>query len=665
MKHTLSKGVTFPSLLFIIGVCLIAALFPSLMDDLLEVVKNFIFVNLNWIYIWVVTLVVIFLLYLMFSRYGNIRLGRNDSRPEYSFFSWISMLFAAGMGIGLMYFSVAEPIQHYSNEIFQGTEQISRAKNAQLYTFFHWGIHAWAIYGIVGLSLAYFSYRYRLPLSLRSCLYPLLKEKINGRWGNAIDVFALCSTFFGITTTLGFGVVQINSGLKILGIVPENSFIYQIIIVAVLVSISIFSAVSGLDKGVRILSNINISAALVLLLFILFAGPTVYIIGSFTEGIGNYFSNFFNLTFGTHVYEEKTLPWFYNWTILYWAWWISWSPYVGLFIAKISRGRTIREFIAAVLVLPTVFNFIWMSVFGNSAIWIDKNKVAGALSALANDPDVLMFRFLENFPFSGFASLLVIFIIIIFFVTSADSGIFVMNGIATRNAKVSPKWQSVGWGILLAVLALMVLNAGGLGALQSMTLITALPFSVIMVLFMVSLAKALKIDMEYYDREFSVSTVPWSGEFWKDRLKGIVSSDDKASVQDFINTVVREAFEELKEEFKNNNIKAELIQYEDPLRIEIIIRYDVVNNFIYGVRLQSRFVSDFVVIEENLPEYDASSNFYPESYFGDGREGYDVRLFTRNELISDVLKHFERFVEIISEKRNEMFVSSDTNQERI
>ncbi len=215
------------------------------------------------------------------------------------------------------------------------------------------------------------------------------------------------------------------------------------------------------------------------------------------------------------------------------------------------------------------------------------------------------------------------------------------------------------------MLALMVLNAGGLGALQSMTLITALPFSVIMVLFMVSLAKALKIDMEYYDREFSVSTVPWSGEFWKDRLKGIVSSDDKASVQDFINTVVREAFEELKEEFKNNNIKAELIQYEDPLRIEIIIRYDVVNNFIYGVRLQSRFVSDFVIIEENLPEYDASNNFYPESYFGDGREGYDVRLFTRNELISDVLKHFERFVEIISEQRNEMFVSSDTNQERL
>lgn len=665
MKHTLSKGVTFPSLFFIVGICLLSAFFPSLTEDLLEVIQRFIFVNLNWIYIWVVTIVVIFLLVLMFTRYGNIRLGRNDSRPEYSFFSWISMLFAAGMGIGLMYFSVSEPISHYSNGVFQGAGEISRAKNAQLYTFFHWGIHAWAIYGIVGLSLAYFSYRYRLPLSLRSCLYPLLKEKINGRWGNVIDVFALCSTFFGITTTLGFGVVQINSGLKILGFVSQNSFTWQIVIVAVLVSISIYSAVSGLDKGVRILSNINISAAIVLLLFILFAGPTVFIIGSFTEGIGNYLSSFFSLTFGTHVYERDTLPWFYNWTILYWAWWISWSPYVGLFIAKISKGRTIREFIAAVLILPTAFNFIWMSVFGGSAIWIDKNSASRALSALAGDPDVLMFRFLEYFPFSGFASLLVIAIIIIFFVTSADSGIFVMNGIATRNAKVSPKWQLVSWGVLLAVLALMLLNAGGLKALQSITLITALPFSIIMLFFMASLVKALTIDLEYYEREFSVSTVPWSGEFWKDRLKGIVASGDRVSTQDFIANVARPAFKELKEEFTTNGIQSELHEFEDPMRLEIVIRYGVMNNFIYGVRLQSRSVPDYLVTEENLPDYAATDNFYPESYFGDAREGYDVRLFNQNELISDVLKHFDRFIEIASEHRNSMFISSNANQRMV
>lgn len=662
IKHTFSAGVTVPSLIFIIGVCVLSAVFPQLTENLLDSIKGYIFINLNWIYVWSVTIFVIFLIYLMFSRYGNIRLGRNDSRPEYSFFSWISMLFAAGMGIGLMYFSVAEPIQHYSNEIFEGGHHINRAKNAQLYTFFHWGIHAWAIYGIVGLSLAYFSYRYRLPLSLRSCLYPILKDKINGRWGNAIDVFALCSTFFGITTTLGFGVVQINSGLKILNIVPETSFGYQVIIVCVLVSISIFSAVSGVDKGVRILSNINILAAITLMLFVLFMGPTVYIIGSFTEGLGNYFNNFFNLTFGTHVYEEETLPWFYKWTILYWAWWISWSPYVGLFIAKISKGRTIREFIAAVLILPTIFNFIWMSVFGSSAIWFDKNTAEGALSALSGNPDVLMFRFLDYLPLSGLVSVMVILIIIIFFVTSADSGIFVMNGIATRNAKISPKWQTVGWGILLAALALMVLNAGGLNALQSMTLITALPFSLIIILFIVSLAKALIIDKDYYDREFSATTVPWSGEFWKERLRRIVSFNDRISIDNFIDDTVKDALEELEKEFADHGIEAKVNYFTDPKKIEIEIQYDVVNNFVYGVKTQSRSVSEYLVKEGNLPDYEHNNTFYPESYFGDAREGYDVRLFTKNELISDVLKHYERFIEIISEHKNAIFISSDANQ---
>lgn len=411
-------------------------MFPVEIKAVLDEIKNFIFVNLNWVYVWCVTVFVIFLVFLMFSKYGKIRLGTNDSRPEHSFFSWISMLFAAGMGIGLMYFSVAEPMQHYATDAFSESQVISRAKNAQLYTFFHWGIHAWAIYGLVGLCLAYFTYRYRLPLSLRSCLYPLLKDRIKGKWGNVIDIFALCSTFFGITTTLGFGVVQINSGLETVKILPQTGFIYQILIVVVLVSFAVLSAVSGVNKGIKILSNINVVAVIILLLFVLILGPTVYLIGSFTNGLGNYINNFFDLTFNTHVYEDKTLPWFYNWTILYWAWWISWSPFVGLFIAKISKGRSIREFIAAVLIIPTLFNFIWMSVFGNSAIWIDFNIANGALSALVSDPDALMFRFLEYLPLSNILAFTVISIIMIFFVTSADSGMLVMDSISSKNSRI-------------------------------------------------------------------------------------------------------------------------------------------------------------------------------------------------------------------------------------
>jgi len=598
----------------------------------------------------------------MFSKFGNIKLGSNDSKPEYTFFSWISMLFAAGMGIGLMYFSVAEPMQHFSTEAFAGNHYINRAKNAQLYTFFHWGIHAWAIYGVVGLALSYFAYRYRLPLSLRSCFYPLLKNKINGKWGNAIDVFALCSTFFGITTTLGFGVVQVNAGLQTLGLVPDNNFTYQIMIVGVLTLLSVLSATSGVDKGVKILSNINILTVIILLLFVLFLGPTVYLIGSFTEGIGNYVNNFFSLTFDTHVYDEATLPWFYNWTILYWAWWISWSPYVGLFIAKISKGRTIREFIAAVLIIPTIFNFIWMSVFGNSAMWFDINIAKGALSSLADNPDALMFRFLDYMPLSEIVSYLVILIIIIFFVTSADSGIFVMNSIATKNAPKSPKWQMVFWGALLAILALMLLNTGGLQALQTMTLITALPFSIIMLLFCVSLVKALTIDRSYYERDFSVSTVPWSGEFWKDRLQQIVSFKSRESVDEFMRSTVKAAFEDLQAEFKENGIESKIHELDKPNRIAIEIRHDLINNFIYGVKNQFKVVSDYVVEEENLPDLADKKTYFPKSYFGDAREGYDIQYFTKNELISDVLKHYERFLEIISEEKNEMFISSNANK---
>jgi choline/glycine/proline betaine transport protein len=661
IKSTMNKGITIPSLVFITSVSLLAAIFPAKTNTLLNGIKQFIFVNLNWVYVWAVTIFVVFLVYLMLSKYGNIKLGRNDSQPEYSFFSWISMLFAAGMGIGLMYFSVAEPMQHYSNEIFAGETVVRRAKNAQLYTFFHWGIHAWAIYGVVGLTLAYFAYRYRLPLSLRSCLYPLLKDKINGRWGNLIDIFALCSTFFGITTTLGFGVVQINSGLQVLNIVPETNFTWQVAIVGVLVGLSIISAVTGLDKGVRILSNINIVSVIALLVFVLFLGPTVYLIGSFTEGLGHYINSFFDLTFSTHVYDKESLPWFYDWTILYWAWWISWSPYVGLFIARISKGRTIKEFIGAVLILPTLFNFIWMSVFGNSAIWFDANVAGGALSQLANNADALMFKFFEFLPFKTILSFLVIAIIMIFFVTSADSGMYVMNSIATQNAKQSPKWQTVSWGVLLAVLALVLLNAGGLGALQSMTLITALPFSLIVLLFIISLTKALAIDKTYYDREYSISTLPWSGKYWKERLGSIVKFDDKTSVDKYINEVVKIAFEQIKEELSRHSVAAEVRIFEDPKQIEIRIEYDKVNDFVYGVKNQSRTISEFFTREQNLPSPEDQLAHFPESYFGDRRPGYDVRLFTKEELISDVLKHFERFVEIVAEQRNEMFVSRNTD----
>ena len=340
-KSTFIKAVVLPSLIFIIGVSIFSVVFPSMATTALDSAQNFIFTNLNWVYVLTVTVFIIFLVFLGLSKYGKIRLGADNEKPEYSFFSWISMLFAAGMGIGLMYFGVAEPMAHYTEPslVELGLSQAQLAKDAQLYTFFHWGVHIWAIYGLVGLSLAYFAYRYKLPLSLRSCFYPLLKDRVNGKFGNIIDVFALCSTFFGLTTTLGFGVVQLSAGLKSLGVIPSSSFGYQIIIVAVVMLIAIISASTGLSKGVKNLSRLNIIIVVLLMLFILILGPTVYLLGSFSEGLGYYMNNFLDLTFKTYSFEPGRQAWYHGWTIVYWAWWISWAPYVGLFIAQISKGR--------------------------------------------------------------------------------------------------------------------------------------------------------------------------------------------------------------------------------------------------------------------------------------------------------------------------------------
>jgi choline/glycine/proline betaine transport protein len=652
---TFKKGIVVPSVVFILLVTFLSSFFPELTGKSLELIQQWIFTNLNWVYVWSVTLFVFFLLGLVFSKYGSIKLGDDNSVPEYSFFSWVSMLFAAGMGIGLMYFSVSEPVSHFSDEAFSELSAVQRTKNAQLYTFFHWGIHAWAIYATVGLSLAYFAYRYKLPLSLRSCFYPIIKNKIDGVAGNAIDTFALCSTFFGITTTLGFGVVQLNAGLVEIGLLHDKGFGYQIAIVTIIMAIAILSATSGVDKGVKYLSQLNIICAVALMFFILASGPTVFLLGSFSEGIGYYLTQFLNLTFDTHAYEPASQPWFFRWTIVYWAWWISWSPFVGLFIAKISRGRTIREFIGAVLLIPTLFNFLWMTVFGNSATWLDQTVAAGALGALADKPDAMLFKFLAYFPAVSVSSTLATGLIFIFFVTSADSGIFVMNSIASNNATKSPKWQLVFWGVLLALVALVLLNAGGLQSLQTMTLITALPFSIIMLLFCYSLVRGLIVDNHYYTKDFSVAASNWSGEFWKERLQRILSSKSQESVNAFMQQTVQPVLRELAEAFVSKGTTATVQSTDNPISVALTIKHELIEDFVYGVQPQSKTISSFVVNEDNVPDVTGNKRYIPRTYFADNRPGYSIEYFTQNEVIADVLKQYERFLELSSEVNNEIF----------
>lgn len=659
-RTTFTKGVALPGLIIIICISLFCGIFPKQAENILDTIKNYIFLNLSWVYVVSVSIFVIFLIIIAISSFGKIKLGADDSEPKYSFYSWIAMLFAAGMGIGLMYFGVSESLSHYSdpNTFIQG--DVMRAKNAQMYTFFHWGIHAWSVYAVVGLVLAYFAYRYKLPLAIRSGFYPLLKDKIYGPVGNIIDVFGLCSTFFGIATTLGFGVMQLNGGLQALGIVDSMDFKLQIVIVVVVMSISVMSALSGLDKGVKFLSELNLIAAVVLMIFVLIVGPTIYILGTFSEGIGYYISNFMNLTFNTYTYEAESQSWFSKWTILYWAWWISWAPYVGLFIARISKGRTIREFILAVLLVPSCFNLLWMTIFGNTAVWIEKFKAPGILSSYLESPDVLLFKFFEFFPFSSILSIMALIIIAIFFVASADSGIYIMNSIASKDVRRIPKWQNIFWGILLVVLSLALLRTGGLGSLQTMTLISALPFALVMVLMCYSLMKALKVDNQFHKSKFSHGSLSWDGKHWKKRLQKILSFSNKDDIKNFLSNNVLEAFEDLSAELANNNIEAKIYKREKPnWSVELVIKHDKIRDFKYGVAAEAQTLSDFMINEENTPDVDNSTSYLPITYFSDGRVGNDIQYMTKDEIIADILREYDRFINIISNDDNALLFKVD------
>ena len=652
---TFTKSVALPGLLVIIAVSFYCLFFPLEAQTLLNSIKSYFFKNLSWTYVLIVTMFILFLIILALSKLGNIRLGSDNSRPKYSFFSWISMLFAAGMGIGLMYFGVGETMAHYAQPAIQDTAL--RAKEAQLYTFFHWGVHAWAIYATMGLILAYFAYRYKLPLAIRSGLYPILKDNINGPIGHIVDTFALCSTFFGIATTLGFGVVQLNAGLKSIGLVPEISFTFQAIIVVVVMSIAIISALTGVDKGVKRLSELNMSLAIILMFFVLVIGPSIYILSTFSEGIGYYISNFTNLTFNTFAYQSEAQEWFSGWTIMYWAWWISWAPFVGLFIARISKGRTIREFIVGVLLVPSLFNFLWMTVFGSSAVWMDKHQAAGELSAISDNIDVLLFRFFDYLPFTVFLNVIVILMITVFFVTSADSGILVMNSIASGDKKNPPKWQNVFWGVLLIFLSLALLRSGGLDSLQTMTLISALPFGLIMIVLCFCLWKALQIDHLFHNTRLPYASIAWDGTHWKERLKRILSFYKKKDVRLFINETVRPAFEELKEEFSKSDIYCQIVEGENTkLSIELFIKHTKLRNFRYGVMAESQILSEYIIEDDNTPNIDIEESFTPVTYYNDGRKGHDVQYMTKEELIVDVLREYERFISLISDDKNELLV---------
>ena len=653
-------GATLFFVVLLVAMILIA---PEQTQTLLNAAKSGIFSNFSWFYVLAFSVFLGFLVILSVSSLGNIKLGNDEEEPEFGFLSWLAMLFAAGMGVGLMFFGVAEPLTHYLSDITTGSAE-HKQQEALLHTLFHWGIHAWAVYGTIALALAYFGFRYKLPLALRSCFYPLLKERINGKLGDLIDIMALLATLFGVITTLGFGASQLGAGLHQLGWISENSFSLQMVVIAVVMSLATFSAISGVGKGVKILSELNLTLAFCLLIFVLVAGPTLYLLSAFSDNIGTYLSNLVQLSFKTYVYEQEHTGWFSGWTILYWAWWCSWAPFVGLFIARISKGRTIREFIFGVLVIPSMFGILWFTVFGNTAIWLNDGEAAGTLGQMISSPETLLFKFLDYLPLSGVTGLVSLVVISLFFITSADSGIYVLNNIASRDKSLAaPRWQAVMWGVLMSVVAIVLMQSGGLANLQAMTLLVALPFAMLMLLMCFSLWKGLSADKKYFDTKVNPTSIFWTGDKWKERLEQMMNQTQEKDILRFLKHTVLPAMRELRQELISKyelSVQINTLFDQDEPAVELVIQKDLMRDFMYGVKSIGREVSEQLINDDNLPHIQHSMTYEPYTYFFDGRVGYDVQYMDKDELIADMLKHYEHYLSLLDDVGQELMAHEQT-----
>lgn len=473
------------------AIVLIGMFAPSFLGTITASIQSYITDYFGWYYLIVVTCFLLVCFYLFLTPVGRIKLGKNDDKPDFSRGSWLAMLYSAGMGIGLVFYGAAEPISHFA--INSPTNQEGTAqgiKDALRFTFFHWGFHAWAVYAIVGLVIGYFMFRKKEPAVISATLKPVLGDKVYGKTGTIINVLAILSTVFGVATTLGFGALQINGGLSYLFDIPV-SFSIQLVIILIVSVLFILSAVSGLGKGIKILSNTNMVLAFSLLLLVFFIGPSLSNLNLLTDSIGSYLHNLPRMSFRMAPLNPEGRQWINDWTIFYWAWWIAWSPFVGLFIARISKGRTIREFVLNVLLVPSIMSFIWFTIFGGTAIQVETEGTSVSKLNL----EQMLFGVFDQLPLGTVMSFIAILIVIIFFITSADSGTFVLGMMSTNGLQNPPNQVKVIWGVMLSAIALVLLNSGGLVGLQNAMIIAALPFSIIMILMTISLFISLNKEV--------------------------------------------------------------------------------------------------------------------------------------------------------------------------
>ncbi|MET4694059.1 BCCT family transporter [Endozoicomonas lisbonensis] len=645
IQHTLNPPVFFGSAALIFVLVVYAVTFPTHAGELFSQIQASISNNVSWFYVLVVALILLCVTFLGISRYGEIKLGPDHAEPDFSFGSWFAMLFSAGMGIGLMFFGVSEPVIHFINPPVGDAGSLETAKQAMNLTFFHWGLHAWAIYAIVALILAFFGYRHELPLTMRSALYPIIGDKIYGPIGDAIDIFAILGTVFGVATSLGLGVMQVNSGLNYLFDLPVSPTV-QVVLIISITALATLSVATGLEKGIRLLSEANLLLALTLVVLIITLGPTVLLLQMFVQNTGGYLSGIVDKTFNLYAYEGN--DWIGGWTLFYWAFWLSWSPFVGMFIARISKGRTIREFVTGVLFVPTGLTFLWMTVFGNTAIHAIMNDTAGQLATVVQeDASLALFTFLEMFPFSEVLSFIGILMVVIFFVTSSDSSAMVIDILASNGNDHPPMWQRVFWSVLIGAVAMALMLAGGLQALQAATIASALPFSMILMMATYGLLRALAIDAAKKESLSQTNLAPVMSQksvSWQTRINNLVHFPRRAHVNRFNENVVIPAMEAVAGELTSQGINTSVELAQETSAPTLNILHGEETDFSYQVLPRAYLQPSFVLDEEDEEE---RKYFRAEVFLREGGQDYDIMGWSKEQVIADIVSQYEKHLHFL------------------
>ncbi|MHA7303988.1 choline BCCT transporter BetT [Arthrobacter sp. TMN-49] len=650
-RNRINKVVFFGAAGGVLAIALWAIIDQDGADLVISNVVSWVGSTFGWFYSLVVVLVLAFVIAVACNKVGKTRLGPDHSRPTFNLFTWTAMLFAAGIGIDLMFFSVSEPVAQYLAPPSGDGSNVEAARQAMAWTLFHYGILGWGLYALVGLALAYFAYRHNLPLSIRSALYPIVGKRIHGGLGDAVDIAAVLGTIFGIATSLGIGVAQLNFGLNYMFGIPENTSV-QIALIAVAVIMATVSVLTGVEKGIRRLSELNVILCIVLMLFVLFAGKTRYLLDGIILNIGDTISRFPGMALDTFAYDRPD-AWLNSWTLFFWAWWIAWAPFVGLFLARISRGRTIRQFVGGVLVVPFVFILLWISIFGNTALDLVRSGNSAFGEMAMSNPERGFYLMLDQYPGATLTAAVATFTGLLFYVTSADSGALVMANFTSRlndPGADAAKWVRLFWSLATGLLTLSMLLVGGVATLQNATVIMGLPFSVVLLFIMLGLYKALRVENalagSYRDGLHGVLSSRAEGtghdsrRGWKQRLASAVNYPGKRQAQKFMTEVARPALEEVCDEFAAQGIEAALdFGTVEPPGIgtaDLLIQHGDERAFKYQI----------YPVQREVPTYATSSakteHYYRMEVFSlEGSHGYDLFGCGREQVIADVLDHYE------------------------